>query len=646
MRIHYYLIAAAMTLSLSVPAQSLFTYGNKKVNVKEFTRAYNKIYPDPVVNKEKLTREYLDLFINSRLKIEEAYQNQYDTATSFKDEINTLRQQVMDSYMNDPESFNKMLNEAFERSQKDYKVQHIYIPYKTDNNVSDSAMTKLKIEEAHMELMSGKNFEEVALKFSADPSVAENKGNLGYITVFSFPYEFESIIYNSPLGKFSVPYKSKNGYHIFKVTDIRKAIGKIKLAQILLAFPPGSTQEEKDKKRNLADSLYHRLLKGDDLAKLAATFSNDYVSSASGGQMAEFGIGTYDPVFENIAFSLPANGAISKPFLTSHGYHIIKRIALAPPSIVKNKITLDAIRSQLEKDKRSELTKEFLYQRIIAKAGLNLADINQQQLQLFADSILDFKQIKQPISINNETPFLSIGEIEKNAGNLMTFAQSNRWLPNGTGVKPFPSVVNEFKQLTAFEYYRMHLEEMNEEFRLQMNDLKDGNLFFDIMMKEIWSKAQNDTTGQLTFYNENKKKYLWTKSAEAVLFYCSDDLNAQNLRNDILKEPASWKSIAEKYGDRSTVDSGRYELKKIPGLTKLIPKKGLLTSTEINKDDKSASFAYILNLYTQPAQKTFGEAKGDVITDYQNALDKKWASELKKKYNVVIDQKVLNSILK
>ena len=646
MKIKFFFLAVFLATSLSMPAQTLFSYGNKKVGVEEFVRAYNKINPDPVSNKEKSIRDYLVLYINSRLKIEEAYERRYDTAATFNEELNTLRQQVMDAYMIDPESYNAMLNEAFDRSQKDLLVQHIFIPYTVQNNTSDSAVAKLKIQEANMELISGKNFDDVAMKFSADPSVTQNKGIIGYITVFTLPYEFENIVYNLSPGKFSAPYKSKSGYHIFKVVDSRKAVGKIKLAQILLATPTGSTQEEITKNGKLADSLYQRLLKGDNIARLAAAFSSDYVSAASGGQIPEFGVGTYDPVFEKAAFSLTANGAVSKPFITSHGYHIIKRISLTSPPAIKNKKSLEEIKAQLEKDRRVDIARDLLYNRIISKASVKMADISQQQLQTYNDSIFELKPLKLPLSINNQTTFLTIGNMTKTVGDLMGFAQTDRWLPNGTGVKPLATVVDDFKHQAVFEYYRMHMEEFNPDFKSQMNDLKDGNLFFDIMMKEVWSKAQNDTVGQINYYNQNKNKYKWIKSAGAIMFYCGDEATAQNLRNAIVQSPANWRAIADNYTDKATVDSGRYELTKIPGLKKMMPKPGMITPIEKNKDDNSASFAYVLTFFTTPAQKSFTEAKGDVITDYQNEIESKWSADLKEKYDVKVNEEVLKTILK
>jgi peptidyl-prolyl cis-trans isomerase SurA len=641
------LFAAACACSLSVHAQTLFTYGNNKAGADEFIRAYNKVTAEgSVTNKEKSIREYLALYINSRLKIQEAYEKGYDTLPAFIDEVNNLRQQVMENYMTDPESYNKLLNEAFARSQKDIRVQHIFIPYKVEDNASDSAVAKLKISEAHMQLSSGKNFDDVALKFSADPAVANNKGAIGFITVFSLPYQFENIIYGLSPGQYSEPYKSKTGYHIFKNISERKAIGKIKAAQILLSFPPGSDQQVTKKYAALADSLYQRLLKGDDFAKLAGAFSNDHVSAAAGGQLSEFSIGTFDPVFENAVISLPANGAVSKPFLTSHGFHIVKRISITVPPAVKNKKALDEIKIQLDKDARISLTRDLLIRRIINRAGFKKAEISLPLLTAYTDSLVSFNQAPANNPLKNKMLLFTIGDFEINIGDLVSYAKTNRWLPDGLGPKPFDQLMEEFKQAKAIDYYKKHMEEYNEDFRQQMNELKEGNLFFDIMMKEVWNKAQTDTAGQLNYYNLHQKKYAWKNSADAVIFYCGDEETAKEIKEAVSKNKTNWKKSLENFGDRSTADSGRFEFAKIPGLKNLAAKQSMITTIEKNKDDNSATFAYIIKVHTQPAQKTFSEAKGDVITDYQEELDKQWINELKKKYPVVVDQKVLLTLIK
>jgi peptidyl-prolyl cis-trans isomerase SurA len=181
MRTTLFIIALLLATSFSLSAQTLFTYADKNVSASEYTKAFNKVYPAPVTDKAKKMREYLDLYINSKLKIHEATMRGYDSMPGFVEEYTALRNQVIENYMNDTESMSALVSEAFDRSQKDIRVQHIFIPYYLGVNYSDSPVVKLKIQEAYMELQSGKSFDDVALKFSADPSVASNKGNLGYL---------------------------------------------------------------------------------------------------------------------------------------------------------------------------------------------------------------------------------------------------------------------------------------------------------------------------------------------------------------------------------------------------------------------------------------------------------------------------------
>ena len=646
MKLPSFILTLLLAASFSLPAQTLFTYADKSVSANEYTKAFNKVYPAPVSDKAKKMREYLDLYINSKLKIHEATMRGYDTMPGFIEEYTALRNQVIENYMNDTESLNVLVSEAFDRSQKDIKVQHIFIPYNSGPNYSDTPVVKLKIQEAFMELQSGKSFDDVALKFSADPSVAQNKGNLGYITVFSLPYQFETIIYNLSPGKFSAPYKSNSGYHIFKNLGERKAVGRIKVSQILIAVPPGSDEAAKKQLATLADSLYNRLQKGDDFGKLARAFSNDVVSSASNGLMPEFGLGTFDPAFEAAAFSLAKDGEISKPFFTNHGYHIVKRMSLTPPLAVKNKKSLDMIRSLVEKDGRANVAKDKLYNKILAQSGYKQFNVDQTMLQMYLDSLLASRPPSLGNPVNKSTALFSIGQSTKIVNDLITYSITNRYKTDGSGLKPFAELNEEFKRNAVMEYYRAHLEEFNEEFNLQMKELKDGNLFFDIMMREVWSNAQSDTAGQRKYYEQNKGKYKWNYSADAVIFYCGDEATAKSFREILVKDKSKWKGVLESFSDKITSDSSRFEVTKIPGAQKATAKAGTITNIVKNKDDNSASFALIFKIYPTPGQKTFADSRGDVVSDFQDAIDKKWIAELKKKYPVKVNEEVLKSIAK
>ena len=206
--------------------------------------------------------------------------------------------------MSDPEAVNRLTKEAFQRSLKDIHAAHIFISFTNTAGTGDTAAARQKLDEVLKRLAKKEDFMLVAQQLSDDPSAKTNKGDLNYITVFTLPYEFENIIYATAAGKYSKPYTSKAGYHIFKNLGERKALGKIKVQQILLAFPPGIDEAAKKAQERLADSLYQRIKAGDDFAKLAASFSNDYISAAAEGNIPDISVGQYDPAFEKIIWSL------------------------------------------------------------------------------------------------------------------------------------------------------------------------------------------------------------------------------------------------------------------------------------------------------------------------------------------------------
>lgn len=631
----------------SAQAQTLFTYGNHQADAKDFLRAFYKNNTQPVANKSKAMTDYLDLYIKSRLKIQEAYERGFDTLPQVTAEVTNLRAQIADNYMTDAETSNRLLKEAFQRSQKDIHVAHIFISFKSPGGGTDSGAVRNKRDEILQRLQKGEDFLTVAQQLSDDPAAKNNKGDLGYITVFTLPHAFETVVYSTPVGKYSQPVLSKIGYHIFKNMGERKAAGKIKAQQILLAIPPGSDEDTKKQLGKLADSLYKRILAGSDFGKLATQFSNDYISAANNGTMPDISVGQYDPAFENVLWSLPKDGAVSKPFLTSHGWHIVKRTSLVPIiTDPENKTNQQDLQQRIFNDNRWKPSEDFIYNKVMLKPGLKKPNYNDAELWAVSDSLLDKKPLTNQTAINSNTVMFTIGNSEYRVANWIEFANNNRFKANEAGYKPYDQLRNEYVNYALKNYYRDHLEDYNADFYSQMTEFKDGNLFFEIMQQEIWNKAQSDSAGLIAMYNKNKKNYTWKQSADAVVFFCSDKDIAKVAFDKLKKTPDNWKVITEQYAEKVIADSARYELSQIPNLNKMAPKAGMLTTPLINKNDNTASFAYIIKTYPLPMQRSFSEARGLVINDYQTFLEEQWVATLKKKYPVVIDQKVLSTILK
>lgn len=628
-------------------AQTLFTYGKHSVDAKDFLKAYNKNNTQPVINKAKAISDYLDLYIKSRLKIQEAYDRRLDTLPSMKMELANLRTQISEGYMTDPEISARMVKEAFLRSQKDIRVAHIFISFKGINGFIDTASAGKKRDEVLQRLKKGENFGQVARQLSDDTTAKANNGDLGFITVFTLPYEFENAIYSTPLNKYSSVVASKAGYHIFKNTGERKAVGKIKAQQILLAFPPGADDITKRQLAARADSLYKRILAGDNFNRLAAEFSNDYISGASGGMMPDISTGQYEPAFEKVLWSLPKDNAVSKPFLTSHGWHIVKRLSLKPVvTDPNNKAYQDELKQRIISDNRWKSSRDFVYQKVKEKKGFKKFPYDDAALWNMSDSVLDGKPMTSGWAITANTALFAIGDSIYNANHWVNYANTYRFKQDGTGAKPWEQVREEWYHFAMLEYYKEHLEDFNDDFRYQMAEFRDGNLFFEIMQQEVWNKSQTDTTALLALYEKNKKNYLWQQSADAVLFFCSDINTAGNVYEKLKKDPANWRKIAEEYPEKVIADSSRYEWNQVPNLNKMLPKAGMITSPLLNASDNTASFGYIVRVYNQPTQRSFNEARGMIINDYQVVLERQWDEALRKKYPVTVDQKMLTEISK
>ncbi len=631
---------------VNVNSQTLFTYGKYKADAKEFLRAFNKNNQQPAANKSRAIKDYLDLYINSRLKIREAYDRGYDTLPNIKNEIENLRNQVIENYMSDPAAISRLTKEAFKRSLKDIHVAHIFISSLNASGIPDTAATRKKLDDVSKRLARGEDFLKVAQEFSDDPSAKTNRGDVNFITVFTLPYELENVVYSTTPGKFSKPYQSRAGYHIFKNLGERKALGTIKVQQILLAFPPGMRETAKKSLQQLADSLYRRIQAGDSFAKLASSFSNDYVSAASDGNIPEISVGQYDPSFEKAVWSLK-DGSISKPFETDYGYHIIKRISAKPVvTNAANKANTEELQQKIMADDRWKTARNFIYESVKKKDLFHKANYNESALWALSDSLLDSKPAGIGKSMNTSSPLFTLGDSTIRVMEWIGFAQMNRFKADRATLKAYPDIMDEFVKNSMYQYYRSHLEDFNDDFRNQMTEFRDGNLFFEIMQQEVWNKAQNDSVALQDLYEKNKNQYTWKQSADAVIFFCSDEVAAKDLHNQMKKDPTNWRKAVEAVSEKVVADSARYEWSQIPGIEGKTPAEGMITPLSVNPTDKTASFSLISKVYNQPAPRSFNEAKGLVMNDYQTMLEQEWVQALKKKYPVVIDQKVLAQIIK
>jgi peptidyl-prolyl cis-trans isomerase SurA len=643
-KIYCLLIAAAMAPALS--AQPVFSYGGTPVSKDEFMRAYNK-NKGAEADKEAALREYLNLYINFKLKVKAALTERLDTLETLKADVSNFHTQVQETYMNDTKGVTALVDEAFDRSQKDLHVLHFYVNVDEKMNRDDTTRARKAIEEVYDELKKGATEYSEMLEEVSGKYFPTKGSDLGFVTAFLLPYKYENIVYSLKPGGFSRPYRSKSGWHVFKVTEERKSAGKWKVAQILLAFPPEGSGFSLDELKAKADSFYTLLKKGANFGEMAKDYSQDKLTYLNNGEMPEFGTGKYDLPFETEVFKLKKDGDIAPPIQTQFGYHIVKRLAQVPTPSDKNDAGyLYEVKQKVLQDDRIASAREEFVKSVVVKTGYKRnAAVPDAELFRYADSMDASKTAAaaKKFPISNKTIF-SIGKTAVKGSDWLNFVYDYKTSELYKG-EPGSELLSKYTEAAALEYYKKNLELYNTEFKYQMQEFKEGNMLFEIMERNVWNRAASDSGGLKTMYNQKKAGYLWPASADVLIFNCGNAKAADAARAALIAGK-NWKDLADSSNGNVQADSTRYEIAQIPVAEGTSIAAGLVSTPVLNGTDGTAVFVKILKTYPAGQQRSFDEARGLVINDYQAYLEEEWLKELKKKYPVKVNEATFKSLLK
>jgi peptidyl-prolyl cis-trans isomerase SurA len=631
----------------SLFSQTLFTYGNNAVDKEDFLRAYNK-NKTPADDKEKALREYLDLYSKFKLKVRAAQDMKLDTLPQLSNDLQNFRSQIDETYMTSDNALNQLIDEAYVHSQKDIHVFHFFTALNTKTTTVDSVKAVKAMQEIYTALKTGKTEYEKLVTAGMAKNVKISVADVGYITAFSVPYEYEKIIYGLKPGEVNKPYRSKNGLHIFKVIDERAGMGKWKIAQILLTIPPGDAAANFTAVQEKANLIYAKLQAGADFAEMAKQYSDDKLTYIAGGNMPEFTTGKYEPPFETAVFKLSKDGELSKPFSTPFGFHIVKRLSVQPVQTTKaDAAYMYEIKQKVMQDSRVNTAKDVFTNSIVKLIGYKKnTGVKDADLFRYADSVVANPALNgaKEFAVSNKVIY-STSKSTVKGKDWLSFIREYKTNPEIYKGESNPALLQKFLNIKSLEYYRTHLEAYNPEFSYQIEEFKEGNLLFEIMERKVWSNAVNDSVGLQKYYAQHKNKYLWAASADIIIFSCTNKKVAEESLAG-LKVGKSWKKIAEEGNNSIQADSGRYELSQITLAEGAVAATGMITPIVVNESDGTAGFVKILKLHPANEQRTFEEARGLVINDYQNILEEKWIEELKKKYPVKVDEKVFQSMLK
>lgn len=617
----------------------LFKLGDQEYYEDEFRYYFfknnNGISKDSVRYK---VEEYLDLYIKFRLKVQESLSQGKDKEPGFVEEFEGYKSQLSEPYLTESKITESLIKETYERMKLERSASHILLKITENATPEDTIRVYNRLQDIRQQVENGHNFDSLAYQFSEDPSAKSNRGNLGYFSAMQMVFPFEEATFNTPVGSLAGPVRTQFGYHLIHVKDERPARGKIQVAHIMIREPSDNTQ--KVLAYNKIQSVYDKLQSGEDWNELCKIHSEDFNTSKRGGALNWFGTGKIVKEFEEAAFALDTIGAISRPVKTRYGWHIIKllgRKGLEPFEKVKPQLE-----NSLSRQTSSRIGKDKALQTIKKQHGFRLNDDNKKAaLARIDSSLLQGTWSYDSILSEAQLTLFVIGGREVSVGSFWSYVVGRQRQRTQTTLSTYiTELYNRFEEKSIFDFEEDHLAETNFEYKMILEEYRSGILLFNLMEEMVWQKAVLDSLGQRAFYDNTREDYKTRESARVRVFVSEDQ--------DVIAQSADFLDQGKKEID-SVFNS--LEPLNLQVSDKTIERGedamlDMFWSEGIHEHEENGRYYLIYVKEVMPEKiKEFDETRGAVISAYQDKLEKDWIEQLKKKYPLKLNKKVLKKII-
>lgn len=620
----------------------LMTVNGKKILKSEFEYLYNK--NNTQQQQPQSIDQYLQMFIDYKLKVADAEAEKLDTTAQFITEFKTSCDELAQPYLIDSTAMNQLIDEAYNRMKENVNVSHIMVYPGMSPAENDSIVTAMN--GFRDDLMSGKQtWDDLVRKYSVDQGSRDRHGNMGWIVSGTLPYPFEKAAYDTEVHHFSPVVNSGFGYHIIYVNGRRPAPGEVKASHIL-KLTINKPIAEATRAQAQIDSLYALLLNGADFAELAKKNSDDG-SAARGGDLGWFGPGRMVAEFDSVAFSLK-DGEISKPFTTRFGYHIVKRDASRPvPSFEEAR---DGIISAIQGDERASIPYRKRMDQLCSQhnARLLYPGLDKAGEIVTANGKYDSTAVALLNKCDDVAAFEVGGQtypVSLIMPQMTTIVTADMALVRSL----LTQAASQAMELKVIEAERKKMIEDNPEYRNLVNEYRDGILLFDVSNRKVWDKATKDKDGLDKFFRKNRKNYRWEspKFKGYIVFAKNDSILK------IAREYCDSVDNAPAFNSDEFISGIKSRLGRDVRVERVIAAQGENPITDFlafggqkPNDPKKIRwndyFAFRGRIIEQPEE--VADVRGAVVTDYQNHLEKEWLAKLHKKYKVKVDKKVLETI--
>ena len=633
------LLLLMLTLTgISVSAkekQVIMTIGGDKIYSDEFLRMYRKNNLSLPDSLQKTPQQYLQLFIDFKLKVLEAEARGLDTLTSFKNEFARYREESAAPYLTDSTIDEQLVHTMYDRMKTEVKASHILISLPPNASPDDTLKAWNQINDLRQRALNGGDFARLAVNYSEDPSARQNYGELGYFSGFMMVYPFEKAAYETPVGHISPIVRTRFGYHIIKVEDRRTSPGEMHAAHIMFFVRPGTSPEGDAMIHEKADSIYEMLQNGADFAQLAKKYSDDKKSGADGGVLPWFRAGRMIPGIADAAFSLKKDGDYSRPVRSMYGWHIVKRLAIKPvPSF--DKLRPKIVEDLKKSPERNQEVKTTFIKKLKSGYPFNENSGTTAWLTSLTGNTIDSLQAKAQ---SDKTSLFSINHTPVTRNKFIDFIKSKEHSHKPLTNQQVTNYYSRFKDQSFLNYEDSQLENKYPEFRLLMKEYHDGLLLFSITDKEVWKKAEKDTTELKEFYASYRENYRTERYFDGTVYLCPSQKIKTEVDN-LVKDGTDSTTIIQKFASLTGFShrTGKFKKGDNPAV-----------DFYIFKDEGAANKSGLVVLQGKEHPEGFkplNDVRGLCLADYQDFLEKQWVGQLREKYPVKIRHQEMNKILK
>lgn len=624
----------------------LFTVdGREEVTAEEFMAVYNKNRDIGEQIDPKTPAEYLQLYIDFKLKVLEAKDSAMDMRQSFLEEFYGYRAQLAKPYLTDKGSEEALVEEAYQRMQIDVAASHIMISVSDFNNPKDTATAFEQLQSIKRQLSSGElSFEEAAKMYSEDTYSAQRGGSLGYFSVFDMVYPFENQVYGLEVGGISPVFKTQFGYHIARLDATRPARGRIQVAHIMLLLPENASADQSAEVQRKIEEIHQKVSSGEaSFEDMVLQFSQDKTTRNSQGRLPEFGMNDMVNSFEDAAYGLANPGDFSQPVRTPYGWHIIKLIQKFPLKDFQE--VKSELNNKVQRDYRAQLSREEFLERLAKEYSFNIDDKAMSKLiKRLEKEDFSGKWIAPDPVANDKSKLGSYADSVITVSDFVAYVMTGSSKFSGeidtkTILEAYMSL---YREDVLLAYEDTQLEKKYPEFRRLVNEYRDGILLFDLTDKKIWTRSMKDTLGLQNFYEAHKANYRWNTRYDYTLYDCENKKIAKKVLKDI-KAGASDSLILAKYNSESALNIQiESKLEETPEYAEVKAMEAGAISKPLEKNGRF--FIFQLHQILEPRTKELKEVRGLVAADYQKELEAAWIQELRARYPVSVDEAVKQAV--